>query len=86
MRKGGQNYETFRPVHEYKILMPEECWGHGTVKYIFVLLQQGKNNTSQFSFSHPPSTSRFQYTSDHFTTQYNGTTTGNSSQCEKQNQ
>jgi hypothetical protein len=66
--------------------MPKESWGHGTVKYLFVLVQQGKNYISQFSFSHPPSTRRFQYTSDHLTTQYNGTTTGDSSQREKQNQ
>ena len=78
IRSDEQHYETFRPVHKFKILMPEECWGHGTVKYKCVLVQQGKYYTSKFSFSHPPSTSRFQYTSDHLTTQYNGTTTGNS--------
>jgi len=86
IRSGRQHYETFRPVHEFKIMMPEESQGHETVKYTFFLVQQGKNYTSKFSFSHPSSTSKFQYTSDHLTTQYNGTTTGNSLQCEKQNQ
>ena len=65
IRSDGQHYETFRPAHKFKILMPEESWGHETVKYKFFLVQQGKNYTSQFSFSHPPSISRFQHTSDH---------------------
>jgi len=86
IRSDGRHYETFRPVHKFKILMPEESWGHGIVKYKFFLVQQGKNYTSKFAFFHPPYTSRFQYTSDNLTTQYNCTTTGNSSQCEKQNQ
>jgi len=48
IRSDGQHYGTFKPAHEFKILMPEECWGHGTVKYKFVLVQQGKNYTSKF--------------------------------------
>lgn len=45
-----------------------------------------KTIPQKLSFSHSPSKSRFQYTSDHLRTQYNGTTTGNSSQFDKQNQ